>query len=320
MRRLATLTVSLLLATSAFASTDTIRKGFNVAPGGTLRLSAATGRIKVVSGGTGVAIEVVRKADGGDAEERMRKHKISFHQNGNDVVIDDELEARRGLFFNWSDYEVQWNIRVPSNYNLDVRTSGGSIELADIGGTVQARTSGGSIRTGRLSGASSLRTSGGAIAVASANAPLEVRTSGGSIRIGDTAASVDAKTSGGSIHLGRIGGDLAANTSGGGIEIEGATGRIEATTSGGSIHAKITGPLAHDSRLSTSGGSVNVAIAKGVGAEIDAKSSGRVESEVAVTINGSISRNSLRGRIGNGGPTLVLRSSGGGIRIRNIQG
>lgn len=318
MRRIAIFALSTLLATSAFASTDTIRKGFNVAPGGTLHLSTGTGKIKIVSGGTGVAIEVVRTADGRAGEEQMRNHKIDIRQNGNDVVIDAPLEARRGLIFNWSDYEVQWNIRVPATYNLDVRTAGGSIELADIGGTVQARTSGGSIRTGRLAGASKLKTSGGAIRVASAAAPIEVATSGGSIHIGDTTASVEAKTSGGSIRLGSIGGDIVAKTSGGSIEIEGNAGRIEATTSGGSIDAKITGPLKSDSRLSTSGGHVWVAIAPGIGVEIDAKSSGRVESDVPVTIQGSVSRTSLRGQIGTGGPSLVLRSSGGGIRIRNI--
>lgn len=318
MRRIATLAFSMLLATSALASTDTIRKGFNVAPGGTLRLTAGTGSIKIVTGGTGVAIEVIRTADGRDGEERMRNHKIDIQQSGNDVLIDAPLEARRGLIFNWSDYEVQWNIRVPSAYNLDVRTSGGSIELADIGGTVKARTSGGSIRTGRLAGESELKTSGGSIRVASAAAPLNVKTSGGSIRIGDTTASVDAKTSGGSIHLGRIGGDVAAHTSGGGIEIEGAAGRIDAATSGGSIDAKITGPLSGDSRLSTSGGHVHIALAKGLNLEVDAKSSGRIDSDVPVTIEGSMSRNRLRGRIGSGGPSLVLRSSGGGIRIRSI--
>jgi len=318
MRRIAIFALSTLLATSAFASTDTIRKGFNVAPGGTLRLDTGLGKIKIVSGGTGVAIEVVRTADGRDGEERMRSHKIDIRQSGNDVVIDAPLESRRGSFFNWSDYEVQWNIRVPSSYNLDVRTSGGSIELADIGGTVQARTSGGSIRTGRLAGESTLKTSGGSIRVASAGAPLVVATSGGSIRIGDTTGSVEARTSGGSIHVGRIGGDLVAKTSGGGIEIDGNAGRIDATTSGGSIDAKITSPLGGDSRLSTSGGHVHVAIANGVNLDIDAKSSGRIDSDIPVTMEGSVSRNKLRGRIGTGGPSLVLRSSGGGIRIRNI--
>lgn len=318
MRRIATILLSSLLATTALASTDTIRKGFNVTPGGTLRLTAGTGNVKIVSGGTGVAIEIVRKAEGRRAEERLRKHQIDIRQSGNDVVIDGSLPDVWGLSFDWSDYEVQWNVRVPATYNVEVRTSGGSIELADIGGTVNARTSGGHIRTGRVAGASSLRTSGGSITVGGAAAPVDARTSGGSIEIGNATAAVEARTSGGSIHLGAINGSVIARTSGGGIEIDGASGHVDAQTSGGSIEAKISGPLHEGSELSTSGGNVTLLLAPGVNVNIDAKSTGSIHSDLPITVEGSIGRNELRGRIGSGGPKLVLRSTGGGIRLRSM--
>lgn len=320
MRRIATLVLSSLLTTTVFASTDTIRKGFNVAPGGTLRLTAGLGNVTIVSGGTGVAIEIVRTAEGRQAEERLRDHRIDIRQSGNDVIVDGALKERRSRIFHWDDddYEVKWNIRVPATYNVDVRTSGGSIELADIGGTVSARTSGGSIRTGRLAGASSLRTSGGSINVGAASAPVNAHTSGGSIRVASAASSVEAKTSGGSIHLGDIRGSIVAKTSGGGIDIDRASGNIDATTSGGSIEATMTGQPRGDSRLSTSGGNVTLTLAKGVGAEIDARSSGSIRSDLPITVEGAIDRNELRGRVGNGGPAVVLRSSGGGIRLRTL--
>ena len=58
------LATALFITTAATAAEDTIRKGFNVSEGGTLRLDGAVGDIKVVTGGTGVAIEVIRKASG----------------------------------------------------------------------------------------------------------------------------------------------------------------------------------------------------------------------------------------------------------------
>src|SRR5215212_6183760 len=153
MRRSITLAAALLIAASAFASEDVIKKGFTVADGGTLRLEGALGNIRVVTGGTGVAVEVTRKADGRRGEKRMRDHRITFDQRGNDVVIKSELENEHTNWFSWDDdYEVQWNIRVPDRYNVDVDTSGGWIKLDDIGGTVDAHTSGGSITTGRIAG------------------------------------------------------------------------------------------------------------------------------------------------------------------------
>jgi DUF4097 and DUF4098 domain-containing protein YvlB len=319
MRRLVPIALSILLTVPLLAAEDVIRKGFNVSEGGTLHLDARLGSIKIVSGGTGVAVEIVRKAKGRSGEERMRDHRITFEQQGNDVVIESDRDDHNWRFFEWGEYEVQWNIRVPAHYNLDVRTSGGSIDLADIGGTVEAKTSGGSIKTGKLAGRAVLKTSGGSIKVGGAAAELEASTSGGSIDIGDTNGNVEAKTSGGSITLARIGGDVHAHTSGGGIRIDDAGGTVDASTSGGAITARLSRQLSGDSRLSTSGGGVTVSLATGVKLELDAQASGGgVRSDVPITVRGKQDDDSLRGEINGGGPKLTLRSSGGGIRVKAL--
>ncbi|MEA2464715.1 MAG: hypothetical protein QOJ98_2462 [Acidobacteriota bacterium] len=317
MRRLIPLALVLGLATSVFAADDVIRRGFKVSEGGTLRLKADIGNIKVVSGGTGVAVEITRKADGRRGQERLAEHKIELRQEGNDVVIDDDLDGEKWRW-SWSnDYEVQWNIRIPARYNVELHTSGGSIELADIGGTVDADTSGGSISTGRLGGNSRLNTSGGSIRIGGGNGTVDARTSGGSIDIGETTGRVEARSSGGSIKIGRSGGEVIAKTSGGGIRIEGAAGAVDADTSGGSIHANLTRQPTAASSLTTSGGSVTIVLSRGIGADLDAKASGgSVSSDVPITVQGTMEEDELRGKINGGGPKLVVRASGGGVRVR----
>lgn len=323
MRQLLGFTTAILMLTTPLAADDVIRRGFNVAEGGTLRLTAGLGDVTVVAGGTGVAIEIVREADGQRGEKLLAEHRIDIRQSGNDVVIDGELDRdwSEGWFGfgSWDDYEVKWNIRVPAKYNVDVRTSGGSINLGDIGGTVEARTSGGNIKAGRLQQSANLKTSGGSITINGARANVVAHTSGGSIHLGETAGTVEARTSGGSIRLERVGGNVTARTSGGGIRIEDAYGAVDASTSGGSIHARLSRQPQGDSKLKTSGGGVTVLLSEGVGVEVDAESSGgSVSSDMPVTIQGTKDRDSLRGRIGSGGPRLVLRSSGGGIRINRL--
>jgi DUF4097 and DUF4098 domain-containing protein YvlB len=320
MRRTATLAAALLLAASAFASEDVIRKGFSVADGGTLRLDGAIGNIRVVTGGTGVALEITRKADDRRSEKMMRDHRITFEQHGNDVVIKSDVDRDGFDWFHWDDdYEVQWNIRVPDRYNVDVATSGGAIHIDEIEGTVDARTSGGSIRTGRISGEGNLKTSGGSITVDGATARLVAHTSGGSITVGDTTGPVEVKTSGGSIKLARTAGEVLARTSGGGIRIEDAMGRVDAATSGGSIHATLSRQPAADSSLKTSGGNVVVALASSVAVELDARASGGgVRSDLPVTVQGTVGDDSIHGQINGGGPKLVLRTSGGGIRVKGM--
>lgn len=322
MRRTLPVTLLLLLATSVFAADDVVRKGFNVADGGTLKLDAGVGDVKIVTGGTGVAVELVRSYRGRRGEERMRDMDVSYSQQGNDVVIDTDMGRGDNQWFNWnnwSNFEVQWNIRVPDRYNLEVRTSGGSIELDPIDGTVDARTSGGNISAGRLGGAAKLHTSGGSIEIDGATSELHARTSGGSIRIGNTQGPVDARTSGGSITLARVAGTVYARTSGGNIVVEEASGSVDASTSGGSIRAQLSGPLTADSRLSTSGGSVTVSLGSGVAVDLDARASGGgVSSDVPITIMGRQDNDELKGKINGGGPTLTLRTSGGGIRVKGL--
>ncbi|HYC93101.1 MAG TPA: hypothetical protein VEO54_28105 [Thermoanaerobaculia bacterium] len=319
MRRTIILIAALCFAASAFAAEDVIKKGFTVSDGGTLRLDGANGNIRIVTGGSGVAVEVTRSADGRRAEKLMRDHKITFEQRSNDVVIDSEMENDNSWFSWHDDYEVQWNIRVPDRYNVDVETSGGSIHIDDIQGNVEAYTSGGGIKTGRISGEGTLKTSGGSISIAGGGARIVAHTSGGSIDIGDTIGPVEAKTSGGNITLARTAGDVLARTSGGGITIEDALGKVDAHTSGGTIRATLSRQPNADSTLKTSGGGVIVSLAPSIAVDLDAQSSGGgVRADVPVTVQGTQDDDSIRGRINGGGPKLTLRSSGGGIRVKSL--
>lgn len=311
----------LFLATSLSAATDnTIRRGFNVADGGTLRLEAAVGNVRIVTGGSGVAVEVVQTARTSDrqkADELFREHDITFEQNGNDVVI---RSRRDHDWLRWNDgLSVQWNIRVPDRFGVDVSTSGGDVKLDDIVGSVTLRTSGGGIEAGRVNGSVDLHTSGGGVEIRDVTGELVARTSGGSIDAGAVGGSADLRTSGGSIDLASSGGDVFARTSGGDIKIGDARGKIDAATSGGSITARFAAQPRGDSRLSTSGGDVRVTLAGTISADVDAHSSGGgIDSDVPLTVTGTQSEDKLNGTLNGGGPKIVLRTSGGGISIRRM--
>lgn len=149
------------------------------------------------------------------------------------------------------------------------------------------------------------------------NYNLDVDTAGGSIRISDLNGKVDAHTSGGSISLGSIDGLVDINTSGGSINVDEVTGTIRAHTSGGSVTAKISKQPTGDSKLTTSGGSITVYLAPDIAVDLSARTSGgRVRSDFDV--NGTTKKKSIRGTINGGGPELVLKTSGGSVRIKEM--
>jgi hypothetical protein len=149
------------------------------------------------------------------------------------------------------------------------------------------------------------------------NYNLDVDTSGGSIGISDLKGKVDAHTSGGSISLGHIDGLVDVRTSGGSISVDEVTGTIKAHTSGGSVSAKISRQPTGDSKLTTSGGSITVYLADDIAVDLTARTSGgRVHSEFDV--NGETSKRSINGTINGGGPKLILKTSGGGVRVKQM--
>jgi hypothetical protein len=323
MRRLAALLITLAVATTASASIqNAIRRNFNVAEGGRLVIDADLGDIKVVSGGSGVSVEVIRVARTSNetrANALFRDNDVKLSQSGNDVEINSRYD-HGWSFFRWADaLDIHYNVRVPQHYNLTLKTSGGDIDISALTGSVEARTSGGDIKLATVTGPVMLRSSGGNITLAGTNGKADVHTSGGSIEIGQTSGPIEAGTSGGSIRIHHSGGEVKAHTSGGGIHIEEAYGAIDATTSGGSIHASFATQPRSSSRLSTSGGNVTVSIAPSIALDIDAHTSGgEVDTDIPVTMVGSHNENRLVGKINGGGPQLLLRTSGGGIRVRKL--
>jgi hypothetical protein len=308
-----------VLALAAFTahadSNKNISRTFDVGDGGTIHLDADAGDVHVTSGGGGhVTVEVVERRTGD-------RFDLTFDQKGSDVYVrsrDSEHEHGRFWSFRWNDSSwVTFTIHVPSRYNLDLHTSGGSITSGDVGGNAELHTSGGNISTGRINGTLIARSSGGDIKIEGASGRVDAHTRGGDVEIHDAASSVEAKSSGGSIEIRRAVGSVLAHTSGGGIRIEDALDTVDATTSGGSITARFSRQPHADSRLSTSGGGVTVELAPSIGAELDAHASGGgVHSDMPITIQGTQDEDSLVGKINGGGPRLILRTSGGGITVR----
>ena len=280
---------------------DTINKSFTVGSGGTLTLDTARGSIEVrgTEGGR-VDLEVVREAktsDASEAQEIFGYLRLDFKQTGNDVIIKGikTTESSRKL----NKLRIKFILTVPLIYDVNLKTSGGSISVDDLEGMVDIMTSGGSLGLNNIKGS------------------VTGKTSGGSIRIGKVGGDVKVNTSGGSIRIDQALGTVNAHTSGGGITVNEVMGQIQADTSGGSVKAHISQQPQSDCRLKTSGGSITVYLAEDIALNVDAETSGgSIHTDFPVTIQGKISKRELKAQINGGGPELYLHTSGGSIYIK----
>jgi hypothetical protein len=294
---------ALFAITLALAREEGTRsKSFNVSKGGTVEVSTSVGDIRI---STWEKNEVYVNIEGLDDEDI---DQVKMSQNGNVVRVSYRTR--------WGDGSghARFNVNVPSQFNLDLNTSGGDLEVkggltgkidgstsgGDIklgnvfSGPVDVSTSGGDITTGKLEGEGHLKTSGGDIHVGSVNGSLYTNTSGGNIKVETVSKTLEAKTAGGDIVIGDVGGEASVSTSGGDVSVGKVSGKATLSTAGGDIELKgASGKVS----ARTSGGDVKL---QNITGSIDAKTAGgEVEAELIPS--------------GKGGSRLA--SAGGDVRL-----
>ena len=269
---------AILLATPAVLA-DALHHSFNAAPGGLLRIVAEGSSIDIETGAYDtVEVDISRR---GDSERRiLRDYDIEVYQKDGEIVVDIDRDSFLSGLFGLFGRDLEIDIRIPKRFDVNLTTSGGSIQIADLEGSVEARTSGGSMRFRTIDG------------------PVAARTSGGSITIEQCSGETNVRTSGGSIRLNEVGGS------------------VHAATSGGSVKAYISKQPQGDSSFTTSGGSVVIYLDDHIAVDLEARTSGgRVSSDFDLGPHGSSERHRLVGELNGGGPELYLRTSGGSIRV-----
>jgi TonB family protein len=148
---------------------------------------------------------------------------------------------------------VQFEIVVPRNYSVEVKTEAGDIDTGDIGGTAVLTTQGGNIRAGRI-GIGNMRNGTADHLVA------RLETEGGHIQVQDVAGDLRAFTAGGHINAGNIAGDASLRSGGGHIRASQIGGRADLQTDGGNITVGQAGSLVS---VRTGGGQIDFGEVRG---------------------------------------------------------
>lgn len=307
--------VAVFSVVSAVAQRSSDSKTFKVSKGGKLIVDAdnvsADIHIKAWN-----KSEVLVKVDG-IGEEDMED--LDMRKDGNTVYV--EYHGHRG---DWRrSRHARFVISVPSEFSLDLATSGGDIDIADrINGHVEAATSGGDIEVmdvdgdldlatsggdvsaRNVSGDAALATSGGDIDVGEVKGKLDVATSGGDIEVANVGKGIDAKTAGGDIIIGDVGGDADVATAGGDVELGRISGAADLRTAGGDIQVKsATGEVS----ARTAGGDIELVDIKGF---VEAETAG---GDIMVELTPSGKRGSTLET--KGGDVVLFIPSGAKVTI-----
>jgi len=223
------------------------------------------------------------------SKESAATIEIQSQQTGNHVVVEVKIPQHEGSGFHFDRRSAKLIVSMPAASNLIAKSGDGSIDAEGITGQIELRSGDGSIKARRLDGDVFAHSGDGSIRLDDVKGTLRAETGDGSIRAAGTFSSLRARAGDGSVH----------------------------------IVAEAGSAPTSDWDISTSDGSVSLALPDGFNAELDAHTGdGRVQVQgLTVTgVTGERDRHSVRGRLGAGGAALRVRSGDGSITLKKSGG
>jgi DUF4097 and DUF4098 domain-containing protein YvlB len=133
--------------------TETVDRTLTVQPGGTLILKTFSGRVDIKAGsGNQVVVHAVRRA----TRSRLNDIKLEITQSGNTVTIDanHQLVERR----NNNVVETDFDISVPADMRLDVKTFSADVTVTGVRGSHQIDGFSSEVRLVRVAGPMKVKT------------------------------------------------------------------------------------------------------------------------------------------------------------------
>jgi hypothetical protein len=229
-----------------------------------------------------VLVEIEKR---GATKEAVDALQITQNQDGNRIELEVKPPTRESFRGFYHTASAKLIVSVPRDTNLIARSGDGSIQVERVSGRIDLHTGDGSIRATDVSG------------------DLTVNTGDGSISVSDATGRLDVET-----------GD-------GGVAVSGRLTRLKVHTGDGSItyRASSDSRMTEDSEITTGDGSVTLYLPDGFDAELDAHTGdGTIRNDLQIQSAGSSEerRRTLRGRMGEGGKLLRIRTGDGTIRLR----
>lgn len=155
---------------------------------------------------------------------------------------------------------------------------------------------------------------------APATVQLDAATGDGRVEVRDVNGDIKARTGDGSIRLARVNGSVEASSGDGSIDVDGTLRGLKLRSGDGRVRIRAAGSGPADEwSLSTGDGSIVLEVPDGFNADLDATTGDGGVTVRDLPFSGDSSsrrRHEARGRIGNGGPLIRMRTGDGSITVR----
>lgn len=311
------LTTILALPIAAVGAEGHFERTLKVSGPVELDVGTGSGSIRVRTGdASGVRVYGTIRASGGffggEAEKKVRylESNPPIEQHGNTIKIGhiEDPELQRNI-------SISYELVVPVETRLHSGTGSGSQSIDGIAGPLDVSTGSGRIEASNVGSEVRASTGSGGIELRSVKGSVRASTGSGPIRALGVAGGFRASTGSGNVTLEQTSpGDVEVGTGSGSVELRNVRGSLRAQTASGTITAG--GEGSGTWRLETASGSITVRLPSRQGFDLYARTvSGSITTDRPMTVQGTLGRHELHGKVGNGGFHLDVSTVSGNIHI-----
>jgi hypothetical protein len=249
---------------------------------------------------------------GDNAEEKVKRIESNppIQQSGNDIRIGhiDDPELKHNI-------SISYELVVPATTDLRASSGSGSQTISGISGSLEASTGSGSLKISSIGSSVRAHTGSGNVDINGAKGSVYARTGSGSIHAMDVAGGFDGETGSGHLVLEQSApGSVRAETGSGGLELRNVHGSLQAQAGSGDIKAE--GDATGSWTVHTGSGSVRLHLPQNASFDLNAHTgSGSINLSHPVTVQGTIARKEVHGKVGNGGVPIEVQTGSGSILI-----
>ena len=283
-----------------------------------LEIQTGSGTIEVRTGDSStVRITGTIRSSGGWFDSGGTDNRVHYleanppiEQHGNLIKIghleDHELEHN---------ISISYEIVTPVETRLRSNSGSGEQSVDGLRGPVEASSGSGHLKLTNIGDMVRASTGSGRISLQGVKGNVHASTGSGEITATGVAGGLHASTGSGSVTLRQTApGDVEVSTGSGTLQLEGVHGAVRANTASGNILVEGEG---QDSwRLSTASGNVTVRLPSQQGFTLHARTvSGNVHTDREMTVQGTLGKHELEGKVGGGGFLLDVSTVSGNIRV-----
>jgi DUF4097 and DUF4098 domain-containing protein YvlB len=277
-----------------------------LAKNGRLYLNNVSGEISVMTWKEAqVKIEALKTSKASSlekAKENADLVTIEVTKDGDLVRVETKYPKKSGGFWggNSINVSVDYKVWVPEAAAVEIKSVSGDVDVAPIGGKAKIECVSGNVDLLGAAGA-------------------EIKLVSGDLVLENITADVFINAVSGNITATRVKGSLESETVSGDIRLTDLSGSrtVDVKTVSGNV--TYIGVIEADGRyeLKTHSGDVRMSIPAGSSFDFEANTfSGDIDSDFEIAVSGKISPKEIRGTVGKGGATVVLKSFSGNVDLK----